>query len=126
MTFHLLLAGSDVLQRRVSEQRLKLSALLFCGLDHPGSGLKCVRLLVGRLRRRRLARSEIRFRLGRYDPIFAIEILLPRWVARLLVGDRTGFDPIVANREDFLADPLGLYEVGDSRRQVPGGLRRSG
>lgn len=52
----LLLAGSDVLQGRVSEQRLKLSSLLRRALDHPGSGRECVRLLIGRPRLRRLSR----------------------------------------------------------------------
>jgi hypothetical protein len=56
------------------------------------------------------SRSEIRFGLRRYDPVFAIEILLLRFTTRLLVGDRSGFDPGVANREHFLADPFGQHE----------------
>ena len=119
-----LLAGSDILQGRVSEQRLKLASLLLGALDHPGSGRECVRLFIGRVRCSRLSCSEIRFSLRRHDPVFAIQILFLRFVTRLLVGERNGFEPLVANRQDFLANPFGLHEVGDGRRQMPGSLGR--
>ena len=74
-------------------------------------------------RRSRLSRSEIRFGFRRHDPVFAIQILFLRFITRRLVGERNGFEPLVANRQDFLANPFGPHEVGDGRRQMPGSLR---
>ena len=86
----LLLAGSDVLQGRVSEQGLKLASLLLGALDHPGSGREGVRRFIGFFCRSRLSRSEIRFGLRRHDPVFAIQILFLRFITRRLVGERNG------------------------------------
>jgi len=111
----------DIFQRRLSEQRLKLSALLLRAVDHPGSGRECVRLPIGGLRRRHPSRPKPRLRLRYYDPIFVSKVLFLHDLVCVRVGSRTGVDPLVANLEDFLADPLGLHGVGDGRRHMLGG-----